>query len=197
MTRRSAHGFTLLEALVTLVIVSLIVATLMQALTQALSMRTALIRYQRETREAALQAMWFRDSIAGAVADLDDAYGPLRGDARRVSLPTLAPLDGRGLQRVEWRLEPAAGGDALVYRDARTDDLVVLAGPLRDAAFSYRGAGPDWRDAWDPAPGEDALPRAVRLRASGPAREIDWIVPILAAPKPPELLRPEEIIDAL
>ncbi|MFZ5657242.1 MAG: prepilin-type N-terminal cleavage/methylation domain-containing protein [Pseudomonadota bacterium] len=193
----SARGFTLLEALVTLVIVSLIVATLMQALTQALSMRTALVRYQRETREAALQAMWFRDSVAGAVADLADAYGPLRGDAQRVSMPTLAPLGGRGLQRAEWRLEPVDGGGALVYRDARTGMIVVLAGPLREAAFAYLDADGEWRDTWDPEPEDDALPRAVRLRASGPAREIDWIVPIIAAPRPPALLRPEEIVDAL
>jgi prepilin-type N-terminal cleavage/methylation domain-containing protein len=101
MSRRPARGFTLLEALVTLVIVSLLVAALMQALTQTLAMRSALIRHQRATREAALQEMWFRDTLAGAVADLDDAYGPLRGEARAVTVPTLSPLSAHGLARVE------------------------------------------------------------------------------------------------
>lgn len=196
MRRFAAHGFTLLEALVTLVIVSLIVATLMQALTQALSMRTALIRYQRETREAALQEMWFRDSIAGAVADLPDASGPLRGDGRRLSLPTLAPLEGMGLHRVEWRLQPVDGGDALIYRDARSGELAVLAGPLREAKFEYRGSGAGWSAEWDPAEDDDTLPRMVRFSASGPLRDVDWIVPILAAPRAPEMLRPEAVGDA-
>lgn len=197
MTRSRQRGFTLLEALVTLVIVAMIVATLMQALTQALSMRTALIRYQREAREASLQEMWFRDSVAGAVADLPDAMGPLRGSARELSVPTLAPLTGGGLVRVQWRLQPVDGGDALVYRDPRSAELVVLAGPLTGAKFEYRGGDADWRTDWNPAPDGDALPRAVRFTAAGTARDIDWLVPLVAAPKPPDMLRPEPVADAL
>lgn len=197
MSRRHARGFTLLEALVTLVIVSLIVAVLMQALSQALVMRTSLIRYQRETREAALQEMWFRDTVAGAVADLPDGYGPLRGTAEALSVPTLAPLSPGGLVRAEWRLAPVRGGHALVYRDPRVGEVVVFPGPLRGAGFDYQGDDAQWRPGWVAAPDGDALPRAVRLRAAGPASDIEWVVPILGAPRPPDFLRPEELNDAL
>jgi prepilin-type N-terminal cleavage/methylation domain-containing protein len=192
MSRRPARGFTLLEALVTLVIVSLLVAALMQALTQTLAMRSALIRHQRATREAALQEMWFRDTLAGAVADLDDAYGPLRGEARAVTVPTLSPLSAHGLARVEWRLEPVDGGDALVYRDPRAGELTVLRGPLRDATFRYLMPDASWLTAWTPEPGDDALPLAVRLTASGEQGDIHWTVPIIAARRPREYLRPDE-----
>lgn len=192
MRRGAARGFTLLEALVTLVIVSLLVAALMQALTQTLAMRSALIRHQRATREAALQEMWFRDTLAGAVADLDDAYGPLHGSARTVAVPTLSPLSGRGLARVEWRLEPVDGGDALVYRDPRSGDLTALRGPLREAAFGYLKPDATWSSEWTPEPGDEALPRAVRLTASGDLGDVRWTVPIVAARRPRDLLRPEE-----
>lgn len=197
MRRHRARGFTLLEALVTLVIVALIVAALMQALTQTLAMRTTLIRYQRATRAAALQEMWFRESVGGAVADLHDGYGPLQGGARALEVPTLSPLSTGGLVRAEWRLDPVRGGVALVYRDPRVGDLVVLPGPLREASFQYMAADADWRSDWDPSADGDALPRAVRLRASGVAADIDWIVPILAVPRPPAFLRPEAVMDAL
>lgn len=196
MSRRHIRGFTLLEALVTLVIVSLIVAVLMQALSQALVMRTSLIRYQRETREAALQEMWFRDTVAGAVADLSDAYGPFRGTTTGLSVPTLAPLSPGGLVRAAWRLDPVRGGSALVYDDPRVGDIVVFPGPLREAAFHYLDRDDEWKREWKAAADGDALPRAVRLRAAGPAIDIDWVVPIVAAPRPPEFLRPEDASNA-
>lgn len=197
MNRRHARGFTLLEALVTLVIVSLIVAVLMQALSQALLMRTSLIRYQRETREAALQEMWFRDTLAGAVADLTDAYGPFRGTTTGLSVPTLAPLSPGGLVRAQWRLEPVRGGSALVYEDPRVGATIVFPGPLREASFAYLDREDEWRREWAPAADADVLPRAVRLRAIGPASDIDWLVPVVAAPRPPEFLRPEDVSNAL
>lgn len=193
MKRRTSSGFTLLEALVTLVIVALIVTALMQALTQALSMRTSLIRHQRETREGALQEMWFRESVAGAVADLPDAYGPMTGGATGFEMMTLAPLAGAGLVRAGWRLEPVDGGEALHYRDARLGDVVVLRGPLQRAGFTYLDPAGQWQLEWRPQDGDDdAIPRAVRLTARGAVRDIAWTVAVPARPRAPQVLRLQE-----
>lgn len=190
---RHVGGFTLLEAIVTLVIVSLIVAVLMQALGQALNMRTRVLHYQRESRLASLQEQWFRDTVGSAVSDLPDAFGRLRGSAGSLELVTPAALGGGGLQRIRWSLRPVPGGHALHYHDATWADGVVVAGPLQNAAFAYLGRNGDWLREWEPA--EDAnilLPRMVRLEGMTTSGPLLWLVPITADPAPPVRLETED-----
>jgi prepilin-type N-terminal cleavage/methylation domain-containing protein len=201
-------GFTLLETIVTLVVVSLIVVVLMQALQQALSLRTRLLRHERETRTAVLQEQWFRDSVASTIADLPDALGVMQGSADAVSLVTAAPLAGPGLARVTWSLRPVQGGYALDYAESGGTPTTILPGPLADAAFDYMDAGGNWLHEWKVVPkGElppasnemappqepDQLPRMLRLQATTATGHLLWLVPIVAVPHPPQLLRPEEI----
>lgn len=208
MSRRAASGFTLLETIVTMVIVSLIVVVLMQALQQSLGLRTRLLRHERETRMAALQEQWFRDSVSSAVADLPDALGRMDGDGKAFELVSASPLSGRGLGRIRWALQPVEGGFALVYGDQEWHDLQVIRGPLRDASFAYLDAQGRWRDEWKPgddapragdeaeavaAAGGNDLPRMVRLQAETTTGELVWLVAIIAKPQPQDFLRPEEI----
>jgi hypothetical protein len=188
----------LLEAIVTLVIVSLIVAVLMQALGQSLNMRTRLLRYQREARVATLQEQWFRDTVGSALSDLPDALGRMDGSAGVLELVTVAPLGGGGLQRIRWSLQPVVGGYALHYRDATWEDIVVVAGPLQDAALAYLDHEGRWQREWKPAgDAEFVLPKMVRLEAATTAGTLLWLVPIAADPAPPTLLRPEELVDGI
>ena len=189
MTR--ARGFTLLEALVTLVIVALIVTLLMQALQQSLDLRARLLRHQSETRVATLQEHWFRDSVAGAMADLPDAFGRMEGEADSLALVTIQPVGTRGVARVRWWLEPVDGGHALHYADPEWEDMTVIPGPLDQARFQYLGADGEWTDRWQPGKDDPiVLPRMVRLSATTADGVLDWLVPVLADPKSPILLRP-------
>lgn len=199
--RANAKGFTLLEAIVTLVIASLIVVVLMQALQQSLGLRTRLLRHERETRMAGLQEQWFRDTVVGTVHDLPDALGPFRGNGDGFELVSASPLGGQGIARIRWTFEPVEGGTALVYGDPLRERLTVLAGPLRDARFEYLDASEGWVSEWTaPEPDTDAppdakpvmLPRMVRLRATTVAGEITWLARIPADPRQTTLLRPEE-----
>lgn len=203
MNRSGARGFTLLETIVTLVVVSLIVVVLMQALQQALGLRTRLLRHERDTRMSALQEEWFRDSVSAAVADLPDALGRMEGTPASVELVSAAPLSGSGLDRIRWTLQPVEGGYALEYGDREVRALPVVRGPLQDAAFSYMDADGQWHDEWspgdaatrgDPATSVGAdLPRMVRLQASTGTGELLWLVPVPAQPSPPAMLRLEEV----
>lgn len=185
------RGFTLLEALVTLVIVALIVTLLMQALQQSLDLRVRLLRHQSETRVATLQEQWFRESVAGVVADLPDAFGRMEGQAATLSLVTLQPVGARGVARVRWWLEPVPGGHALHYADPEWEDITVIPGPLAGARFEYLAPAGGWSDRWMPEPGEHiVLPRMVRLRADTADGQLDWLVPVLADPALPVMLRP-------
>ncbi len=196
---RRAAGFTLLETIVTLVVVSLIVVVLMQALQQALGLRTRLLRFERETRMATLQEGWFRDTVGAALIDLPESPGAMQGDADAFSLTTAAPLAGSGPAAVRWRLQRERNGNvsALLYdtapgegRDAADTPVQVLAG-LRDASFGYLDAAGEWKPAWTPADAEP-LPRMVRLTATTSTSRLLWLVSIAADARQRRTLRPEE-----
>ena len=191
-----APGFSLLEAIVTLVVVAMIVALLMQALSQSLNLRGRLLRHQSASLVSGLQEQWFRESISAAVADLPDAFGGPVGGVDALDLLTARPLGSDGaLARVRWSLHPASGADgvSLHYADANLDDLVVVAGPLHEAGFSYLDGDGQWHDEWEPAPGSEiVLPAMVRFRARTATGLLQWFVPISANPRLPQMLRPED-----
>lgn len=188
-------GFTLLETVVTLVIVSLLVATLMQALSHALNLRTRILRVQQESRVALLQEAWFRETIAAAQADLDDAAGNMEGSRQALAYATPLPLVDSGMSRVRWWLQDDGAGLSLHYSDPAAADMVVVGGPLQDASFSYLDHDGQWRDAWAPAPGEaERLPRLVRFQARTSTGRIDWVVPLLSDPIPLDMMRLDEVM---
>lgn len=191
---RPASGFTLLETLVTLVVVAMITALLMQALGFSLGIRERLLRHQAIVRVSALQEQWFRDSVSAAAADLADGLGAAQGSSEQFSLVSADPLGGAGLRRIVWALAPRDDGLALVYRDDGGAELEIIPGPLLQARFDYLGqAGafvPDWApDAADKrAP---VLPRLVRLQAQTTRGELLWLAPLISDPVPSLLLRPD------
>lgn len=181
--RRHAAGFTLLETIVTLVIVSLLVAVLMQALNQTLGLRARLLRHQGEARLAVLQESWFRDSVATALIDLPDGLGAMSGTPDAIELVSARPLVGNGPARVRWSLQRVTGGNALHYWDERIGDVTVVAGPLRNARFSYLDGEGEWHDRWEPGPeAADRLPRLVLFEAQTGAGKIAWWVAVAADP---------------
>lgn len=195
---RRSGGFTLLETVVTLVIVSLLVATLMQALSQALGLRTRLLRLQEEARRDFLHEAWFRDTVAAAQADVAEGLGAMEGTRQSLSYPTPVPLVAQGMSRVRWWLEPVAGGVSLHYGDPETQDLVLVHGPLQEASFAYLDHQGAWHDEWSPAADSpERLPRLVRFQAQTAKGQLFWLVPLLSDPIPLELMHPDGLGDGL
>lgn len=193
---RRQRGFTLLETVVTLVVVSMLVAMLMQALNQALSLRTRMLRVQAEARTAFLQEAWFRETVAAAQADLDDAMGGMEGTPDSLAYATPMPLVAGGMSRVRWWLQSEGGGVSLHYSDPDTADLVLVRGPLRGASFAYLDYEGTWHDSWAPAPEDrERLPRLVRFEAETSKGRLYWLVPLLSDPIPMEMMRPDLFLD--
>lgn len=205
---RAPKGFSLLEALVTLVIIALVVALLMQGLLQVLAMRARLADHDTRVTAALLHERWFRDSIGAAVADVPSGPAPFRGDEARARLLSASPLLGDGLVPVEWRVARDAEGVALVYAQGERE-LAVLSEGLVDARFDYLGSDGEWHEQWplgvdradagalsgvDAASASvEALPRVLRLRAEmRDGERIEWWVGIAADPRLPLLLRQAE-----
>lgn len=186
-TGSSQAGFTLLEAIVTLIVVSLLVATLMQALGQAMGLRTRLLRFEGENRRAALQESWFREVTAGLQHDPLDEEGRALGQRDQLEYLTAAPLAAHGASVVRWWLD----GGSLHYADSAANDVVIIRGPLRDAAFSYLDEAGAWRNDWRWAQHKKP-PRLIRFTAATERGSIDWIVPIMADGLDPESLRTDD-----
>ena len=197
------RGFTLLESVVTLVIVSMLTAMLMQALGQSLDLRTRLLRVQGESRQMLLQEAWFRESVAGAQPPTPrERLDAFEADADGFSYVTAAPLVAHGIARVRWWLEDDESGHlSLYYSDPVAGTLVIVPGPLREAEFAYLGEGSDqWTGYWNSAgagegeagllPGEGVLPQVLRFQAmTMQGRRLYWLVHL------PANLRASERID--
>lgn len=199
-----ARGFTLLEAIVTLVVVSLIVTVLMQSLAHSLNIRTRVLRHQTSARVSQLQENWFRESLSSAMADLPDGIGKFEGTPERVQLVSLNALGDSGPNKLHWRLQPANDGTTLLYSDSTLKDVVMIDAALSEASFSYCDHAGQWHGQWpvsDPAGADPAraapLPRAIRLQAQTHSGELLWLVAIVAEPVPASNLRPTEFIDGL
>ncbi len=190
MARSGRHqrGFTLLEAIVTLVIVSLLVTILMQALGQAMSLRARLLRFDGENRVAGLQEAWFRETVAGLQRDIEEQGDGILGSREMMEYSTPSPLAAQGFSGVRWWLESGS----LHYADVKVPDVVIIQGPLKDAAFSYLDEGGAWVDEWK-WKDHKSPPRMVRFTAGTARGSLDWLVPIMADGLDPEKLKLDEV----
>ncbi|MBS0226982.1 MAG: prepilin-type N-terminal cleavage/methylation domain-containing protein [Proteobacteria bacterium] len=185
-------GFTLLEAIVTLVIFAMIIAVLMQSLQQALKVRERVYQHQQATRADELQSDWFRDTLAGTIAPAAGEGQALEGTRTSLAVTTQSPLEGQYLERITWLLKPVQGGDDLRYASAGRPEIVVMPGPLADAGFAYLGGDDQWHDKWQPTPDNPVrLPKAIRFQARTTGGQILWIVAVAAEKRPKSLLLPK------
>lgn len=197
MTQR---GFSLLEALVTLVILSLVATVLMQSLVHVLGVRERVLRNERESRAAVLQEAWFRESIGAALADVPQGGQPLRGDGKRLTFLSLDTLEGGAFAEVRWMLVPDERGLALEHHvGARR--WTLLTGLPEDTEFRYLDARGAWTDVWpmpaDAADGParaESLPRVVSLAATDADGAFAWAAAVGASPGLPMALETSEAL---
>lgn len=194
MRCRHAHGFSLLEVLSALALLSLLLLGVFYGIrTATRSVNTGSVALERNDQARSLQQFLRRDLLqARALPWKLDAQGQgvvFEGEPRRMrfvaplpgyldrtgpQLQTLALVDaGSGQWRLELDSAPLSPGGAGVGAGAE-----VLAGAMSDGRFRYygrerEGLEPRWRDRWDvPA----RMPELVTIeldrerRSSGPAQ---------------------------
>jgi len=162
-----ARGFTLMETLVVLVIVSLTTAALFQMLgTYRIARERVAAQAAGIDRRALVQA-WFTDSVHGLLA-VDAA--PLRGTAERLGATTLNPLFGTPGAPADVIWELVRDGDRWALRYTE-DGQLRWSAPLEtvDAPrFLYYSADGVPSAQWPPATGVQApLPTAIALSRNG------------------------------
>lgn len=202
----SRSGFTLLEMLVTLVIVSVVTALLWQALALTARIEQSLAGAQQTAQDQRLRAAWVQQALSGLAVPPGAAVA-LRGSATRIEAVTSAPPwpAAAGLESMvlEWRTpDPeTAGWQRLVAHRPATGEVFDLGAWDASLRFDYLNADGRWVASWPPAglaeqaeSAQRPLPRAVRLAPAGaPAADgpsgVDVIVVAPQATRNPMLAR--------
>lgn len=169
MSRGRVAGFTLMETLVMLVLVSFTVLLMFQMLGSYRIAQARVVAQGGIVDRQALFDAWFTDSVQGLRA-MDAA--PLEGSGEGFAGTSLNPLVASPGAPVSigWRLVPGDDGLALAYVEAGVERWSL---PLRDtdaARFAYVDASGGLHEGWPPAVGlQQALPASIALVREGVA----------------------------
>ena len=178
---RRSRGFTLLEMLVTLVVVSLVAGVLGQALFQLARIERLLEGGQLSSMADAVRANWVRSAIEFLLPGEEGSSERLVGSERELEgLSADVPmLPAPGLAKLHLRLEfdAAAGATQLQLLDTSAsqgqagEPVVLLSWPGREGRFRYLDDAGVWHENW-PLPLKSSaagLPRAILLETGLPA----------------------------
>jgi prepilin-type N-terminal cleavage/methylation domain-containing protein len=188
-------GFTLVEVLVTLVLLSMVVAVMFGGLAQVLDARSRLRPYLDKSEETALVAGWFRQTVQALIADYDSGGNRFAATPAGFSGLTASPLLGPSgtPTAFRWTLkyDTAADITILEYGERSPNVVQIARWKGHDAVFGYLGGDQQWRRAWPPTDLDQStkapqLPQLVRL--GGFAR--DLFPTIVAAPRASPVPRP-------
>ncbi|MBV8889994.1 MAG: prepilin-type N-terminal cleavage/methylation domain-containing protein [Alphaproteobacteria bacterium] len=189
-------GFTLVEVLVTLVIMAMVAAIAFGALRQVVDTRARLRPYLDQAQEVALATGWFRQTVQALIPDYDET-GPHKfaGSAAVISGLTASPLIGPAGTPLpfEWALEydPANDVTVLDYREGSATPIRVAHWAARVGQFSFYAGDQNWHSAWPPTDADQSqefpqLPQLVRLGGMA----LDAFPTVIAAPRGSPVPRP-------
>ncbi len=163
------RGFTLLEALVVLIITSLVSVVLVQGFGLLLGARTSVQDKLVSVNEALLQQSLFLEPLRGIVPDYPERPHQFVGAPDRLHGITIRPLQGRAGTPVPFTLtisyDSRSDSSSLTYQEDNSPPLVVGSWPGRKGGFSYRDLTGEWTPTWPPKNSLDApqTPWLIRL----------------------------------
>ncbi|MEM8770369.1 MAG: prepilin-type N-terminal cleavage/methylation domain-containing protein [Pseudomonadota bacterium] len=194
---KAQKGFSLLELIASLAIVSLVSAALFQSAGQWFRLSARAADAADQTVQRVTDQSLFEYAVSGlAPAWPEQTELLFRGDRNgfsglsRTPLQTAAPA----FVFINISIDRSHAGASVIY--ASGDTRWNLLSPIgADAGFSYLGADGAWRDTWPPAvnpepgPFNDAAfysipqtPLAIRLIADDVRQRRVWIADVKSAP---------------
>ena len=185
--RRPSDGFSVVEALVSLLVIGLLLSVLRPLIGTGVQRSHQMALRGLEAREAALGEALFQRLLADVtqapVTRIDELNrSPVSGDGRSVTLRVRARSEAvcapaGWIGQVELEIRQAASGSEIVCRSPLAEQP-VYSWPSGEARFSYSPDGTSWFDRWPPS--EEDLKRA------GPGRPGGRVFPILRFTAGPE-----------
>jgi prepilin-type N-terminal cleavage/methylation domain-containing protein len=169
-----ARGFTLLEALVVLVITGLISVVLVQGFGQILATRTRFADRIVGIEKIVVERNLVLEPLRGILPDYLNKPHVFRGEARRLHALTVRPLQDRLGAPVGFTMwldyDAGRGETVLFYQEEGLDAWELARWEGSVGAFSYRDRTGDWSDRW-PLDERKQTPWAVRLETSAPVSQ--------------------------
>jgi len=173
---QSQSGFTLVEVLVTLVILAMVAAVAFGSLGQVFEARARLRPYLDESAQTTFVAEWFRKTVQALMADHEDGPHRFTGSAIEISGLTGYPLVGPPgtPTSFRWRVKYDAARDVTVleYQEQGAQPLQIFSWVGHDGAFAYYAEDRKWHPGWPPGDTDQGkaspqLPQLVRLSGIG------------------------------
>jgi general secretion pathway protein J len=161
---RQQSGFTLVEVLVVLTLISMLSALLFQGFGYMLATYDRLQDRQSEEFRQNLVQGWWRDSLESAVPYYENRLR-FSGDALSIHGASYEPLWRKaGIpSEISWRLERRRDELHLVYEEPPYQPVSVQRwGADARAAFSFLSESGEWQMDWLPSR-DRQLPEAVQL----------------------------------
>lgn len=194
--KREQSGFTLVEMLVALVLLSMVAAIVFGSLRQVIEARTRLRPYLDQSEQTTMVAGWFRQTVQGLMADYDTGRHRFTATPEDFSGLTVSPLIGPpGTPTAfHWSLHYDSANDLTVleYDEPRAAAMRVADWAGAEGAFSYYGDDQEWHDRWAPPEKPDqsqTIPQLPRLIRLGGLPQ-DRLPMIVAAPRGSPFPRP-------
>lgn len=199
MRLRKPQGFTLLEMLVVLMIISLLSLLLMQGFSYLLQLRVRFLDRLDDMQQFTLQRHWFESSSSALIpeyTDLPEGY-PFKGEERGFSgLTTMSLDDIPGVPLpCAWYLNYDGGETHLLYRRANQQTWEVMSWPGREGGFRYQDEKGEWHAKWPPSSTAAAsfmqeagpqLPKIIALSGIRRGEIFLWLAEVKSRDKPRE-----------
>ncbi|MBT9500741.1 MAG: prepilin-type N-terminal cleavage/methylation domain-containing protein [Burkholderiaceae bacterium] len=189
----SRAGFTLLEMLVTLVLVSLVSLLLSQAMWQISRVEHLMSGGQVRSMASSLHGEWTRNALEGLLPGQANTPERFKGDALMLTGLSSAvprfPEAGVGGLSLSLQFDPARGLTELVLDPLVAGSsfgaagvatpVVLLNWPGQAGRWRYQDAAGDWHDSWPPplANVAPALPVLIALDTGLPDLAVLYAAP--------------------
>ncbi len=194
-----ATGFTLVELLVTLVVLALITTIMSQAMAQFLRIDGLLATRAMPAQAMAVRVEWIRQALAALQPPDASGHSAFSGTQRRLVGSSGNPLASSpaGFGRVDLTLlfDPGSGETALqaVLSD-RTDPIAILRWRRDRGAFSYYDSKGNRSDSWPPPLAmPQALPTTIVLETGLDAPTVIVGTPLITNDENPSRLQIEQM----
>ncbi|NOS89270.1 MAG: prepilin-type N-terminal cleavage/methylation domain-containing protein [Methylococcaceae bacterium] len=185
-----AHGFTLMEVLVVLVLVSLLTGLLMEGFAYVLRLRFSVTTQLKRQRVQQLQEHWYRNLLTGLMVNSRDEPTLFKGSPTVLQGQSINTLDAHigVLQTFTLTLDIKGDHTTLRYQSSNAENWILGEWTAGTAAFSYLDYQGHWLSDWPPKFGvvSQQLPNAIQVHIASETQPITWLVslPGRTNPKP-------------
>ena len=160
---KNVLGFTLVELLITMIIVGLVSATLLQSAMTLFNNYVYVSDKYEDLQRSRLPDHWYRSSVEGLIISLDQEFTGASNYFVGYSLSSVTQANGL-LTKIRWSLHQEDDWVKLKIAENDSQAIEVTRWRATAASFSYQGPEGVLQDEW-PASKEEApqLPLAIHL----------------------------------